>query len=50
MSKAEKIFYILFALGSLMIITGIILDHECYEKTPQDFYRNEVCKWIAKIK
>lgn len=46
----KKLIYILLIVGCLMIITGIIIDKTCYNKTPQDFYRNEVCKWIAKIK
>lgn len=48
----RKLFYVLFILGTLMVLTGIVIsliEEGCYNKTPNEFYESKVCRWI-KIK
>ncbi len=49
--KIEKIPIVLLIIAIIMIISGIILevidmliDHQCYQLTPNDFYQSTICE------
>ena len=44
----RKLFYVLFILGSLMILAGIVISsvfEDCYNKTPKEFFDSH-CRWL----
>lgn len=49
--KAEKVPCVLLSIAIIMIILGIIIeiidmliDHQCYQLTPNDFYQSTICE------
>jgi hypothetical protein len=49
--KIEKIAIVLLIIAIIMIISGIVLevidmliDHQCYQLTPNDFYQSTICE------
>ena len=49
--KIEKIAIVLLIIAIIMIISGILLevidmliDHQCYQLTPNDFYQSTICE------
>ena len=49
--KIEKIAVVLLIIAIIMIILGIVLeiidmliDHQCYQLAPNDFYQSTICE------
>lgn len=48
-----KKYYALVITGALMILAGIIIQiiiESCYDKTPNEFFNNPICKVISCYK
>lgn len=51
MNKDFKMVYVLIiiaivmiTLGMIITIAGMLIDHECYQLQPSDFYSSSICE------
>lgn len=51
MEATEKLIFVVLAIGALLVALGItfavidmLIDHNCYQLTPNEFYQETICE------
>lgn len=46
----RKVAYVIFVIGIIMIIAGMLIQNNCDNKTPKEYFESEICKNVGNSK
>ena len=46
----RNVAYVIFVIGMIMIIVGILIQNNCDNKTPKEYFESEICQNVGNSK
>ena len=43
----KKIIYVILAIGIITILAGILMQNNCNNKTPKEYFESEICQNVG---
>lgn len=43
----KKIIYVILVIGIIMILAGILMQNNCNNKTPKEYFESEICQNVG---
>ena len=43
----KKIIYVILVIGIIMILAGILMQNNCDNKTPKEYFESEICQSVG---
>ena len=46
----RNVAYVILVIGIIMIIVGMLIQNNCDNKTPKEYFKSEICKNVGNSK
>lgn len=46
----RKVAYVIFVIGIIMIIVGMLIQNNCDNKTPKEYFESKICQNVGNSK